>query len=239
MESQVMPSNRKVWGFFVMQDGGFVNDLATDDFHDLFLIILENQERYALDLTHAQFGQENETIMPWQTYLDIRVHRNCGQGLLGGLRDQGRKLTAERFGETGMAVEDTIDRFEEILTKAIREIEAKSSGWMKAFKIAEETKFAAKVQQTLRFVTGRLDDFVEANTANGTFREWGSESERRALISAAESLRQEKVRSWGEDNRGPAFEKAMQAIEKRQEKEKKEWAKPNEIQSFAFSKSSA
>ena len=78
MEVKVLPLNRKLWGFLVLADGEFADDITTNDFHDLFLIMLENQERYALDLTHAQFGQENETIMPWRTYVDIRVHSNCG-----------------------------------------------------------------------------------------------------------------------------------------------------------------
>ena len=230
METQVLPRNRKLWGLFINPNGSLPDNPTHNDRHELFCVVLKNQERYALDLTHAQFGHENETLMPWRTYVDIRVHCSFGQNRLGYGRKELRKVLFETSGDAGLTVEGINDEIEQVTRKAICDIEKKGQQWVKVFKIADEATYQSKVLQSLQFVADRLDTFIATNISNGRLKMWSSERERRLLVAEGERMRRQKLEAWGEDNRGPQFEKALKAIRERQAREKKEWDEPNEIE---------
>ena len=88
----VIPLTRKLWDFIVQADGGIASDLSRNYRHKVFMIMLKNRERYALDLTHAQFGHRNETLMPWRTYVDIRVQSIIGEHPLGWVQGESRRV---------------------------------------------------------------------------------------------------------------------------------------------------
>ena len=217
-----------------MQADGDINaNITRIDGHEVFLVMMNHKERYALDLTHAQFGHRDETLMPWRTYVDIRVQSNTGEHPLGWTKRKSRKIMFNGFGEKGLHTQNISDKFGEVLTKAVSDFQRDSEGWIRIFKTPDDGTYHNKVQQVMQFVATRIDAFIDASTRNGFLKAYGPGVSRKALAVTAERDHKAKLDSWGEDGRGSSFKKAMEAIKARQAKEKNEWKKDNEITTLA------
>ncbi|KAL8763437.1 MAG: hypothetical protein Q9184_000745 [Pyrenodesmia sp. 2 TL-2023] len=183
---------------------------------------MQDQERYAIDLTHAQYGHRDETLMPWKTYVETRVHSNSGQRPLGWTRQNLRKVMVESFGEEGLLLEVIAAQFGEAMTAAVRDF----PGWMKVWKEKDESSYQRQVEHILHHVSNRLDQFIASKANDKNFKLWNSLAERKLLETNAKRIRKEKLESWGQDFRGPAFVSAMKLIKARQAKERERWGTP-------------
>ncbi|KAL8997122.1 MAG: hypothetical protein Q9188_006402 [Gyalolechia gomerana] len=189
-EFQLTSLNRKLWTVLVHTDGGaFDYDSNVVDHHEVFLLLayrpevpMGAQERYALDLTHTQYGHQDETLMPWRT-------------------ENARKVITEHFGQDGLNFRITAENFEAATTAAIRE----SSGWMKLWKEPDETVDQRKIDHLMEHLTMRLDNFIAAKAKDNFYTLWKSSTEKKLIEDAAKQILKEKHKLWGPDLRGPAF----------------------------------
>ncbi|KAL8834634.1 MAG: hypothetical protein Q9176_007383 [Flavoplaca citrina] len=108
-ESSVVALNRKLWVETVLPSGSLTLDHEISkvdyvnqvDRHEVFFVMmlspgvaLQDQERYAIDLTHVQYGHHDETLMPWRTFVETRTletSENLPLGLALGWRVSRRK----------------------------------------------------------------------------------------------------------------------------------------------------
>ncbi|KAL8942325.1 MAG: hypothetical protein Q9211_001442 [Gyalolechia sp. 1 TL-2023] len=230
-ESQLVPLNRKLWAVLVHTDGAFDYNSDNVDQHEVFLLLayhpqlpMQEQERYALDLTHTQYGHQDETLMPWGMYVETRVRESKGQHPIGWAREYAKKYMTEQFGQDGLDIQIIAEHFQEATTAAIREF----SGWLKLWKEPDDTVYQRKVDQFMQHVTMRLDGFIAAKTNDDFYKLWKTNTEKRLMENAGKKIRKEKHKLWGPDLRGPAFVAAMKLVKDRQVKERKEWGTPEE-----------
>ncbi|KAL8783998.1 MAG: hypothetical protein Q9213_004249 [Squamulea squamosa] len=231
-ESQIIPMNRKLWAVTVHVNGEFEYSSERVDQHEVFLIVLLNpripmqdQERYALDLTHFQYGHHDETLMPWKTYVENRVRSNSGQHPLGWTKEKALKMMVEQFGQEDFKIQTIFHHFEEVLTAAIQEI----SGWMKLWKEPKEDAYIRQIKNVTEHVTTRLGDFLAAKANDRNYRLWSSPAQKRLMEANAKRIRKEKIESWGEDYRsGSTFKSAIALVKARQAKERAAWGTPEE-----------
>lgn len=230
-ESQLIPLNQKLWIFLVHTDGAFEYKSDEVDQHDVFLLLayqpelpMGAQERYALDLTHTQYGHQDETLMPWRTFVETRVRSIKGQHPIGWTRENARKLMTEQLGQDGLNLRITAEHFEAATTAAIREF----SGWMKLWKEPDETVYQRKINHLMEHLTMRLDNLIAAKAKDNFYTLWKSSTEKQLMEDAAKQIRKEKHKLWGPDLRGPAFVSAMKLVKERQAKEREAWGTPGE-----------
>lgn len=235
-ESQTIALNRKLWGVLVTFDGWA--DMKSDmvdkvDVHEVIFVMMhspgipiQDQERYVIDLTHAQYGHHDETLMPWKTYVETRVHTNSGHRPLGWTREKTKNLMFEELGEDGLMLQIIVGHFEEVMTKAVRDI----PGWLKIWKEKDETAYERQVEQILQQVTTRLDKFVAGKADDVNYKLWTSASGKRLMEANAKRLRKQKLDLWGSDFRGPAFAPAMKLIKARQAKERESWTEEKKVE---------
>ncbi|KAI4286208.1 MAG: hypothetical protein L6R38_000104 [Xanthoria sp. 2 TBL-2021] len=233
-EAQTIPLNRRLWVITVRPDGSlnFESDHVNDvDQHEIFFVMMnspgvemQDQERYAIDLTHAQYGHHDETLMPWKTYVETRVRSNKGHLPLGRTRDKMEKFMVERFGQEGLNLFMVTGQFEKAMTAAVRDF----PGWTKVWKEQDETSYQRQVEQILQHVTTRLDQFIAAKANDPIFKLWSSQAEKKRMEAGAKRERKEKLDLWGPDFRGHAFVSAMKLMKARQAKERATWDTPEE-----------
>ncbi|KAL8771986.1 MAG: hypothetical protein Q9209_002651 [Squamulea sp. 1 TL-2023] len=231
-ESQIIPLNRKLWGVIVHVNGEFEYNSENVDQHEVFLIVLFNpripmqdQERYALDLTHFQYGHHDETLMPWKTYVEDRVRSNSGQRPLGWTKEKSLKMMVEQFGQEGFKIQTIANDFEQVLTAAIREI----PGWIKLWKEPKEDAYIRQIKNVTEHVATRLGEFLAAKANDKDYRIWSSPAHKRLMEANAKRIRKEKLESWGKDYRsGPTFKSAIGLVKARQAKERAAWGTPEE-----------
>ncbi|KAL8894248.1 MAG: hypothetical protein Q9207_008528 [Kuettlingeria erythrocarpa] len=231
-ECQTVAMNRKLWVVTVSPDGS--TDFKSErvervDQHEVFLIMMHSpgvqmpdQERYAVDLTHAQYGHDDETLMPWKTYVETRVSSNKAQLPLGRARETMKELYLEKFGKEGLTFQTIFDQLERATTAAVREF----PGWTKLWKEKDETAYQRQVEQILQHVSTRLDQFNASMASDEKYKLWSSSVERKRMEVDAKRTRKQKLDSWGPDLRGPAFAPAMKLIKARQAKERESWGTP-------------
>ncbi|KAL8921793.1 MAG: hypothetical protein Q9208_005550 [Pyrenodesmia sp. 3 TL-2023] len=231
-ECQLIAMNRKLWGITVCPDGSIdftSKRIDKVDQHEVLFVMMnspgipvQDQERYAIDLTHAQYGHHDETLMPWKTYVETRVHSNSGQRPLGWTRENLRKLMVENLGEEGRMLQVIVGQFGDAITAAVRDF----PGWMKVWKEKDEAAYQRQVEHILQHVTTRLDRFVASKANDEDYKLWSSTAERRLMQTNTKRMRKEKLELWGQDLRGPAFVSAMKLIKARQAKERGSWGTP-------------
>lgn len=96
-------------------EGGFIN--ATDHRHIVLLLTLKNGEKYAIDVSGAQYGWK-ETVVPWDAYKDSRV-RNITERVDFGQAVQRVRVQAEREGELRKWTQGIIEQFTNVLNDAL------------------------------------------------------------------------------------------------------------------------
>ncbi|KAL8836925.1 MAG: hypothetical protein Q9170_002724 [Blastenia crenularia] len=234
MESQIIAMNRKLWVLTILPDGEHqykAEAVNKVDQHEVFCIMLlnegvsmEDQERYALDLTNAQYGHEGETLMEWRTYVETRVRSNKGLRPIGWTREESRKLMTKELGRDGAAIHDFIEQFRMATTAVIREF----PGWIKLWKESDETIYQNHVDQLMRNVVTRLDKLNEAKANHVGWKLWHSTSQKMLMMANAKRIRKQKLDRWGHDNRGPAFVSLVKLVKARQAKERKNWGTPED-----------
>ncbi|KAL8995981.1 MAG: hypothetical protein Q9169_004397 [Polycauliona sp. 2 TL-2023] len=238
-EISTVALNRTMWAAVVFSDGTFDFDIDRSpsrpfvdavDQHDVFLVMVHspavgmmaNPERYAIDLTHAQYGHHDETLMPWRTYMETRVHESKDVLPLGQARVTAEKLLTKLFGDEGIRIQKASLQFEGVMATAIRDF----PNWMKLWKEKNEVIYQRQVEQMLQHVSTRFGQFVAAKANDVDFKLWTSVAQRKMLQARAAHVRKEKSKSWGKDFRGPAFVSAMQTMKARQAKERSRWGSP-------------
>ncbi|KAL8649047.1 MAG: hypothetical protein Q9226_005744 [Calogaya cf. arnoldii] len=232
-ECQTVALNRKLWAVTVSplasidwqgtgSDSDYINSV---DQHEVFLIMMhspgvemQEPERYAVDLTHAQYGHHDETLMPWKTYVETRVHSNEGLLPLGRAREKRKEIMLQEFGNEGRETLIILEKFGEAVTAAVRGYPG--PGWTKIWKEQDETIYQRQVDRVFQHVANSLDQMVAAKEDKATFRLWSSMAEKRRLEAAAEAIRKHKLDLWGHDLRGPKFVSAMKVMKARQAKER-------------------
>ncbi len=190
-------------------------------------IPIQDQERYAIDLTHAQYGHHDETLMPWKAYVETRVHRNSGLRPLGWTREKTQNLMFEELGQEGLMLQIIVGQFEEVMTKAVHE----SPGcWLKLWKEKDGSAYQRQVEQVLQHITTRLDKFIAGKANDENYKLWTCASQKRLIEANAKRLRQQKLDLWGLNFRGSAFAPALKLIKARQAKERESWAEKKEVE---------
>ncbi|KAL8668719.1 MAG: hypothetical protein Q9168_006666 [Polycauliona sp. 1 TL-2023] len=233
MESSTVARNRKLWVGTVLPDGrvdfelpergDFVGDL---DQHQIFFLSMNSpgvemadQERYAIDLTHAQYGHHAETLMPWDTYVETRAYRISEVLPVGRAKIITEQYMLKTFGEGGRVTQGIIGQFENAMTAAVGEF----SGWINVWKEPNEEAYQRSVEQTLQHVTTRLDEFIASKAKDKDFKLWHSLEQKKFMRAKARKMQKKKLRLWGEDFRGPAFVSAMEKMKARQAMERSKW----------------
>ncbi|KAL8866528.1 MAG: hypothetical protein Q9174_006250, partial [Haloplaca sp. 1 TL-2023] len=110
---------------------------------------MQEQERYAVDLTHAQYGHHDETLMPWKTYVETRVSVTGELLPLGRARAETEKMMLKLFGDEGRRLQTITGLFEKALTSAVRDI----SCWTSLWKEPNDATYKQQVDKILQHVT--------------------------------------------------------------------------------------
>ena len=209
--------NQKLWSYSVAPDGGIPKLDAAG--HQLFIVAFTDAkrpmislERYALDLTHAQYGHHDETLMPWATYVDARCEST------GKAEDVGHfakyKLGsdyAKLFGdeEVGRFISNLMLKFRDAMTSIVREVGLQHGGWTKVLRLPDPIAYEKKAAQIAKTVTARLDGFVQRKKDDGLFVMKQSRIEARHVAAHTKDVEAKKIKSWGSDFRGQDFVDAM------------------------------
>ncbi|KAL8964322.1 MAG: hypothetical protein Q9183_004531 [Haloplaca sp. 2 TL-2023] len=153
------------------------------------------QERYALDLTHAQYGHHNETLTPWKTYLETRA--TYTSDLLPLRRDRTKAETTifDMFGDKGGLLQATTGLFEKAMTAAVRDV----PGWTALWKPPDDITYKQRVKKILEHITACLDQFVDTTLNGKEYRLWHSAQHKRIMESNPSRIREKKLVSWGAD----------------------------------------
>ncbi|KAL8694580.1 MAG: hypothetical protein Q9224_003540 [Gallowayella concinna] len=231
-ESKTIPMNQKLWSVSVHATGEVMKYKSDAvDQHEVFILFMytpgnlsPDLDRYALDLTHAQYGHDDETLMPWKTYVETRVISNSGQKPLGWTRERSKRLMVEHFGFDGLKLQIIAEGFGDATTAAIRE----RTGWRKMWKEPDEILYQRQVEQVKQHVADRLERFVTSKANEQLFKLWDSASMKTRMETAAKQARLEKLESWGHDYRGKAFGPTMEMVAARQAKERERWGTPDD-----------
>ncbi|KAL8938657.1 MAG: hypothetical protein Q9216_003777 [Gyalolechia sp. 2 TL-2023] len=219
LEASLVALIRKLWAVLIHRDGAVEDKRDIVELHDVFFLIGYHpwvpqieQERYALDLTHAQHGHQNETLMPWGTYVETRTRESGGMYPIGRARQNSKKMMTERFGQPGSNFQIIAEHFSDATTAAIREF----SGWTTLWKERDNTVYRRKVRNLLQHVTTRLDEFIAIKTGDDLYKLCESSTDMKLMQSVAKDIRKKKHESWGPDLRGPAFHEALKLVKARQ-----------------------
>ncbi|KAI4145351.1 MAG: hypothetical protein L6R39_003832, partial [Caloplaca ligustica] len=162
--------NQKLWAITIEPSGSLDRHIDHVDKHEVFFLMLPNQERYALDLTHAQYGHHDETLMPWATYVETRVTSTLGQYPIGRAMELARKMMVEEFGKEGLLLQLIEEEFGAAMTAAVRD----SSGWTKFWKEPDETTYNRRIEQLMQHVTTRLDKLISARANDSKWKLYSS-----------------------------------------------------------------
>lgn len=216
--------NRKLWAVTVHVDGHFDYKSDIVNLHEAFPtplhqpgLPLQHQERYALDLTHVQYGHQNETLMPWRTFVETGVRESRGNHTIGWGAENAKELMTKNFGQLGREIQIREEYFGRAITAAVREY----SGWMKLWKEPDEAIFQHKVEFPKQHVTKRLDEFIALKMKDDFYKIWKLSMEKKLMGKPAKEILQKKLKSWGPDLQDPAFYAAMKVMKKRQANERK------------------
>lgn len=233
-ESQVIAMNRKLWGITVRTDGSIDFDShminGVDPHEVIFVGMLspgiptQDQEHYAIDLTHAQYGHHDETLMPWRTYVERRVQTTSGHHPLGWTRETTMKLMFEELGKDGLMLQIVAGQFTDAMTVTVRDFQ----GWMKVWREKDETAYQGHVKHILHHVNTYLDCFIAEKANDEMYKLWNSTAQKKLMEANTEVIRKKKLELWGQDFHGPAFVSAMELIKARQAKERESWGTPEE-----------
>ncbi|KAL9635337.1 MAG: hypothetical protein Q9204_002662 [Flavoplaca sp. TL-2023a] len=238
-ESSVVALNRKLWVETVLPSGSLTLDHEISkvdyvnqvDRHEVFFVmmlspgvVLQDQERYAIDLTHVQYGHHDETLMPWKTFVETRTLETSEILPLGRARLKAEEVMVKTLGEEGRMIQSAVAEFAEVMTAAVREY----PGWMKVWKEQDESRYQRHVERIYQHVTKRLDQFIATKMNHRDFQIWHSMTEKKLMQGAVKQMRKEKIKTWGVDLRGPAFAPAMKLMKARQKKERSKWGTPED-----------
>ena len=238
-ESSVVALNRKLWVEMVLPSGslslehddGRVNYVNQVDRHEVFSVLMlspgvamQDQERYAIDLTHVQYGHHDETWMPWKTFVETRTLETGEKLPLGRARIKAEEVMLKTLGEDGSRIQSSVGQFADVMTAAVSEF----PGWMKVWKEQDESTYHRHVERIYQHITERLDQFIATKMNDWSFQILHSKAEKKLLQGAMKKIRKEKMDSWGTDLRGPAFARAMKLMKARQKKERSKWGSPEE-----------
>ncbi|KAL8851460.1 MAG: hypothetical protein Q9221_003639 [Calogaya cf. arnoldii] len=232
-ECQTVALNRKLWAVTVSPDGSIdsegtgsnSNYINNVDGHEVFLIMihgpgaeLHDFERYAVDLTHAQYGHHDETLIPWKTHVETRVKSNQGVLPLGRAREKRKEMFLQGWGNEGREILIFLEKFERALTAAVQDYPG--PGWTKIWKEQNETSYQRQADRVFQHVAHRIDQMVAAEENKASFKQWRSMAEKKRLEANAEAIRKHKLDFWGHDLRGSRFVSAMKVMKARQAKER-------------------
>ncbi|KAL8887558.1 MAG: hypothetical protein Q9192_006303 [Flavoplaca navasiana] len=238
-ESSVVALGRKLWVETVLPSGSLTlgHEISKVDYvnqvdrHEVFFVMmlspgvaLQDQERYAIDLTHVQYGHHDETLMPWKTFVETRTLETSEILPLGRARLKAEEVMVKTLGEEGRMIQSAVAEFAEVMTAAVREF----PGWMKVWKEQDESTYQRHVERIYQHVTKRLDQFIATKMNHRDFQIWHSMAEKKLMQGAVKQMRKEKIKSWGVDLRGPAFAPAMKLMRARQKKERSKWGTPED-----------
>ncbi|KAL8877658.1 MAG: hypothetical protein Q9198_004365 [Flavoplaca austrocitrina] len=179
-ESSVIALNRKLSVETVLPSGslslehevGRVNYVNQADRHEVFSVIMlspgvamQDQERYAIDLTHVQYGHHDETLMPWKTFVETRTLETGEKLPLGRARIKAEEVMLKTLGEDGSRIQSSVGQFADVMTAAVREL----PGWMKVWKEQDESTYQRHVERIYQHVTKRLDQFIATKLNDRSF----------------------------------------------------------------------
>ena len=227
-EASILPMNRKLWIEQVLSDGEIGYDESHHVEHDVFFVHMNFAERYALDLTCAQYGHFDELLMPWATFVETRCLSTSDHQPLGHAKEGVRELVLKQHGPEGLQYLQARNAGTDVLTNAVASIPDKFGAWIKILKQQDEEVYRKCVEQITEYVTQSLNQAISTNEIKEGVKLWHSRAERRAYAAREGRRRQEKVKTWGEDFRGPAYHKLLAALRKKQKAEKDEYGTPEE-----------
>ena len=224
----VKPKNKLLWINYVTLEGELVPGPEHDFLHFVMYVSLSVAERYALDLTCAQFGHLEETLTPLDIYTKTRVENQLWCFELGMAQEAALIHLRERCSTNGVRLPEIYGAFENSLTQSIIEMSTKFNGWMRILECKSEAIYLTRVGHIMRSITCRIEAFINADQTKSLFRKYEFQptpTTIRELTGEIERKLRHKLRIWGEGYReGPAFITALEAVKQRQKKDKSRWA---------------
>ncbi|KAG8532306.1 uncharacterized protein KY384_003947 [Bacidia gigantensis] len=223
-EYEVRPMGRKLWDVQVRPDGSIDQARAH---HTVFTLHLSLTERYALDLTHAQYGHQNDTLTPWKTYLDTRVHSTIDKPRPVGYTNEKNKIIFAEIDNGDYATRQVA--FEGVLRQAVTSVPQKVDAWSKIWQTSDEAAHHLQRDRIIGIVTTSFDKFIASTANTPLFQIWNSQAMYRGMVAMGKREYENKVKDWGEDGRGRLYPLLVDLVKKWQASDKKgEWAPRDE-----------
>lgn len=224
----VDPKNKRVWINYVTIDGQICPGLEeTPPPHSIVYICLNAAEKYALDLSCAQFGHMEETLTPLDVYVKTRVEKGKSCEKLSEAKESAMKNLRSMDQDHRTREADIHQAFENTLTQATAELSARFKKWDQILNCESEDIYHKREDHIMRLVSGRIEAFInseETKTLTRKFDFQPTPSVIRGIEVQIDRHSRMKTRNWGNDYRGgPAFKEAVKSVKEQQKEAKSRW----------------